>query len=82
MLDIRNLNIPIFKLCHNKVERKNDYFNIEYVLPNYISDCARKSGFDGLIYKSTVNLESTNYAFFYLLENSITKISRYDNLQE
>lgn len=82
MLDVRDMNIPIFKLCHNKVERKNDYFNIEYVLPNYISDCARKAGFDGIIYRSTIEINATNYAFFYLAENDIQKINRIDNLPE
>jgi len=82
MLDIRNLDIPVFKMCHNKIERANDYFNIEYVLPNYLSDCARKSGFDGIIYRSTIDYNATNYAFFYLTENDIEKIDRYDNLPD
>lgn len=76
MLDVRGYNIPIFYLCHDRADEKNGNYNKQYLLPNYISDCAKFNGFDGIIFKSVVNEEITNYAFFYLSMRDIKVIKK------
>ena len=78
MLDVRDIDVPLFRLCQSKVEKKSDYYSVEYILPNFVADCARKVGFDGLVYRSAVDDAKTNYVFFYLTPQDIEKTSRID----
>ena len=64
ILDIRNNNIPIFEYCHLKSEDKNSKINTEYLLPNYIADCAKQIGFEGVQYYSIIDNITNNYVFF------------------
>lgn len=76
MLDVRSYDIPIFYLCHDKVDEKNRNYNKQYLLPNYISDCAKYNDFDGIIFKSVLNDKITNYAFFNLSMRDIKVIEK------
>lgn len=64
MLNICNDSIPLFKYCHTKAENKKNQLNTAYLLPNYIADCAKKCGFNGIVYKSVIKPKTTNYVFF------------------
>jgi hypothetical protein len=78
LLDVRNLDIPLFFLCHDKAENKNENYNKKYVLSNYITDCAKKSGYDGIIYNSIVEKNIANYAFFDLVIKDLEIIEKLD----
>jgi RES domain len=52
LLDITENEIPLFKSCHTKADNPESNMHIEYLLPNYISDCAKINKFEGIIYRS------------------------------
>ena len=64
LLDISNKKIPLFQYCHIESEDKTKSLNIEYLLPNYIADCAKHVGFNGIIYNSVTSANVVNYVFF------------------
>jgi hypothetical protein len=64
MLNVTNDQIPLFELCHKKTSQENSNLYIEYLIPNYISDCAKYCSFEGIIYNSAQSLDDKNYVLF------------------
>lgn len=64
VLDITDIDIPLFNMCHKKAEQTNFNLSIEYLIPNFISDCARFHGFDGISYRSVHDYVSKNLVLF------------------
>lgn len=64
ILDVCDKNIPLFAHCHKMQESKQQMLNIEYLIPNFISDCSRNIGFNGIIYKSVYDESFKNYVLF------------------
>lgn len=65
LLDICDDQIPLFNFCHHRPESQSSNLNIEYLIPNFIADCAKYSGFDGIRYSSVHNPESKNIVLFH-----------------
>jgi hypothetical protein len=64
VLDITNTNIPLFDQCHKQTEKNNMNLHLEYLLANYIADCAKNCGFDGIKYISVYQKNAVNYVLF------------------
>jgi len=64
MLNITNNEIPLFKSCHRRTEDGNKNMYTEYLVPNYISDCAKHIGFDGIIYNSVYDCNCKNFVLY------------------
>jgi len=64
ILNITNDQIPLFNLCHKKTESINANMYVEYLIPNYISDCAKACDYEGIIYNSVNSLVNKNYVLF------------------
>lgn len=62
MLDIRDNDCTLFSYCYFPHKKPCDIS--AYIIPNFIADCCRFKGIDGIIYKSVQNKDSTNYVFF------------------
>ena len=52
LLDITNLKVPLFSRCHIVVGDDNSSLKTEYLIPNYIANCAHDNNFDGILYNS------------------------------
>lgn len=52
VLDITNLKIPLFSRCHIVVDDDDSSLKTEYLIPNYIANCAHENNFDGILYNS------------------------------
>jgi len=63
-LNITNEQIPLFNFCHKRTENKQQNLKVEYLIPNYISDCSKANGFEGIIYNSVYKINALNYVFF------------------
>lgn len=64
IINIRDKNISLFEYCHFKSEDKKNKMNTEYLLPNFIADCAKQVGFEGIMYYSVIDNTTNNYVFF------------------
>ena len=64
VLDICDREIPLFNFCYHNPENKNDNLHTEYLLPNYISDCAKYHKFEGIKYMSIYDKNVTNLVLF------------------
>ncbi len=64
ILDVSDKNIPLFAHCHKMQESRQQMLNVEYLIPNFISDCSRNIGFDGIVYKSIHDESCKNYVLF------------------
>lgn len=64
VLDITDENVPLFRVCHKKAAHGSANMYVEYLFPNYISDCARACGFEGIIYNSVRDNKIPNYVLF------------------
>ena len=64
ILDITDENKPIFQYCHFPSGNIAEKLSIEYLFPNYVSDCAKYLGFDGIKYRSVQSAGAINYVFF------------------
>jgi len=61
MLDLTNNDSELVKYCLFKRESNNAQ---EYLLPNFIAQCAKYNGISGIKIKSTIDISITNYIFF------------------
>ena len=64
VLNITNDQIPLFRLCHKRAEKNNSNMYVEYLLSNYISDCAKSCSFEGIVYNSVQTIGRKNYVLF------------------
>lgn len=64
VLDITDSDIDLFNYCHKKAEKTSVNLYTEYLLPNFVADCAKACGFDGIIYNSVHNDTAKNYVLF------------------
>lgn len=64
MLNITNTEIPLFKSCHRRTEDGSRSMYTEYLVPNYISDCAKHIGFDGITYSSVYDYSCKNFVLY------------------
>ena len=78
--DIRDTNIPLNYMAHRIPDKKDDGLCFEYLLPNFIADCAKHAGFDGILYRSVYSNDAINYALFDLRIQDIEIIDRQDFL--
>jgi hypothetical protein len=74
ILDATDLSNPIFKFCHYQSDSINDKLKTNYLFPNFISDCAKHCGFDGIKYRSILDNSVLNYVFFDTYNNSFTQM--------
>lgn len=61
MLDLTNKKSELVKFFLFKKESNNAR---EYLLPNFISQCAKFHGISGIMVTSTIDISITNYVFF------------------
>lgn len=64
ILDVCDKNFPLFAHCHKMQESRQQMLNVEYLIPNFISDCSRHIGYEGIIYKSIHDDSCKNYVLF------------------
>ncbi len=69
VLDITNLDIPLYDFCHKTTDKKNRKMHKEYLIPNFIADCSRFFKFKGIAYNSVHNQSSKNYVLFHTSNN-------------
>jgi hypothetical protein len=79
MLDIRNSKIPLFEYCNYPAPKEKKQLTTEYLLPNYVADCAKYNNCDGIIYNSVRVENSINYVFFKAGRSNFGIISRGNN---
>lgn len=64
MLDLTDRTCSLLDYCYLPYDKhkKNDFS--AYVVPNFMADCCRLVGIDGMIYKSVKDSRATNIVFF------------------
>lgn len=65
ILDITNNEIPLFSQCHRVPESDTKSMKIEYLISNFVADCAKECEFEGIKYKSVYNQNINNYVLFH-----------------
>lgn len=60
------INMNILKKISNEIAKplRRQDSELDYLPAQYISDFVKSLGFDGICYRSTLNVEGLNYAFF------------------
>lgn len=64
LLNVTDEKIPVFDYCHKKSTKSGAVLTTEYLMPNFISDCAKDLGFDGLVFNSVHSDTVKNYVIF------------------
>lgn len=62
MLDLTDRSCPLLDYCYIPYGKPNDFS--AYVVPNFLADCCKSIGIDGMIYKSVKDTKATSYVFF------------------
>ncbi|MEH6940100.1 RES domain-containing protein, partial [Bacillus sp. JJ664] len=75
LIDLTNKESPLVKYCSYNADTS---LGLEYLVPNFISQCAKSKGITGLVHKSTKDENALNYVFFDYLE----KWFRFVNMHE
>ena len=64
VVDITDISIPLCSSCTKKKTMTENTLEINYLIPNFISNCAAYLGFDGIVSLSTKDFNKKNYTFF------------------
>ena len=77
VIDLSTNSSPIIALC-NKPSNSDSILKIEYLVPNFISQCCKYHEIDGIVYPSTHIPTEKNYAFFNIYKDSFRIIDRFN----
>ena len=61
MIDLTDKKSPLLQYCSFSAETSS---GLEYLVPNFIAQCAKSKGITGIVFPSTLNSEFYNYVFF------------------
>ncbi|TRZ39384.1 RES domain-containing protein (plasmid) [Niallia circulans] len=61
MIDLTDKKSPLVQYCSFSAETSS---GLEYLVPNFIAQCAKSKGITGIVFPSTLNSEFYNYVFF------------------
>lgn len=73
LLNVCDKNIPLFSSCHKMTKSKNN-LKTEYLISNFVADCANELKFDGIIYYSVFDHSKKNYVLFGVGQRDFTDI--------
>ena len=77
LLEFTDADSPLIKYCSFQKQTKN---NQEYILPNFIAQCAKFHGITGIKYSSVVEPSSNNYVFLNFERTWFEKIKMENDL--
>ncbi|PEU04132.1 hypothetical protein CN527_04510 [Bacillus cereus] len=60
-LDLSNSQSPLVQYCSFEKTTQNGQ---EYIFPNFLAQCAKYHGVNGIVYRSVANPQALNYVFF------------------
>jgi hypothetical protein len=75
LMDLTEKDCPLIKFCNFSVQTSK---NLEYLVPNFISQCAKLKGLTGIIFTSSVDKNALNYVFF----DYLTRWFRFVKIEE
>jgi hypothetical protein len=65
LIDLTERDCPLIKFCNFSVQTSK---NLEYLVPNFISQCAKLKGLTGFVFTSTIDKNAHNFVFFDYLD--------------
>ncbi|WP_084374945.1 RES family NAD+ phosphorylase, partial [Neobacillus soli] len=61
MIDLTDVNSPLVQYCSFSADTSS---GLEYLVPNFIAQCAKSKGLAGIVYISNQDSNALNYVFF------------------
>ncbi|MFJ9960525.1 RES family NAD+ phosphorylase [Streptomyces avermitilis] len=77
MIDLTNKKHPLVEFCTYSLESSS---GLDYLVPNFIAQCAKSKGITGIVYRSKFNDDVYNYVFFDYQYNWFRLVSLYELL--
>jgi hypothetical protein len=65
LIDLTERDCPLIKFCNFSVQTSK---NLEYLVPNFISQCAKMKGLTGFVFTSAIDKNALNFVFFDYLD--------------